>query len=201
MIATQRLGMARQVSRLGLVMLAVLTVADCGKQKDATTVAVEHRQQQCPPVRIDRSTDRVVQLSGAGKDASVALTAVVQNISGDCEVDLKKKTADVVLHASFTVTRGPGWTNTPSQLHYFVAVPAFYPNPAGKQTFDVAVIFSDAKSDTITVVDDDIHLVIPMATAETVELPIYVGFQLTPAERDILAHQKPPATGPSLLKP
>lgn len=164
-------------------------------------MAVEHRQQACPPVRIDRDTDRVVTLAGSGKDASVATTAVIQGISGDCKVDLDKKKADVVLRATFRVTRGPGWTGASSQLHYFIAIPSFYPNPAGKQTFDAAVTFNDPKSDTAIIVDDDIHMVMPLNADGTAGMPIYVGFQLTADERNYLAHEVIPPSGAALLKP
>ncbi len=184
----------------GLLVAMTLAVHGCSTPKDATTLMVEHRQKECPPIRIDRATDRFVALAGTGKDASVALTAVVQSITGDCQVDLKKKTTDIVLHATFTVTRGPGWTGNSPALRYFVAIPAFYPNPAGKQLFDVPVVFADPKSDTASLVDDDIHVLIPMGAATTVELPVYVGFQLTAADQAALQVSKPPVNGPTLLK-
>lgn len=193
----------RLASRLLLVGVAGVMLASCGSRKDAITQYVEQRQQACPPVRLDRTTAHYTDYVGSKfDDDSIAVNALIQSVTGSCQVDLKKRTADVLLAPIFRVTRGKAFTGDTVTLHYYVAIPAFFPSAAGKQVFDAPVSFAGKAQVSTQVVrdDDDIHIVIPLGNKTPAELPVYIGFQLTDEERQNVEKLKSQPSGPDLLK-
>lgn len=159
--------------------LSTVVLAACGSSDKAPRVA-------CPPVLLERSTaDLVVFRPGPGRDITdVMYEAQVTGYTGDCQRRKGENTVKVTLQPTFTVTRGPAWTGGSKDITYFVAVPAYYPNPAGKQVFSIPFSFPAGNMTSVILRDEKVTLDLPSADAQTRPPAIYIGFQLTPEQLD-----------------
>lgn len=64
-----------------------------------------------------------------------------------------------------------------------MAIPSYYPNPAGKQVFPLRFQFADPVTPVMVVRDAPVTLTLPRAPGESLEdEDIYLGLQLTPEQ-------------------
>lgn len=138
----------------------------------------------CPEVLVDANAARLVTFDpGRGRDLTdITMEGRILQVTGDCAVDIEEDTVDVRFKVLFEVSRGPAMQGYDGDFSYFVAIPAFYPDPAGKQSFDIGVKFPDSNVTTINVRDEEVRLTIPLKGRTPKDTPVYVGFQLTPEQ-------------------
>ena len=63
-----------------------------------------------------------------------------------------------------------------------IAIPEFYPKPAGRQLFTAKVRFPENRN-TMRILDEEVEISIPLNTSRKGPgSKIYIGFQLTPEQ-------------------
>jgi hypothetical protein len=137
------------------------------------------RDPPCPKIFLAQETSTLTKFRPGGRDITdVQFEAELLGYSGGCKYDRNKLTIE--LNVDMAVTRGPAGGRE-AQFHYFVAVPKLYPDPRGKQDFDVAFQFpQNARRGQFR---DEIVLEFPLANpSEGPSNEIYIGLQLTEAE-------------------
>lgn len=171
--------MRRRVLAAAALAVSAAVLAGCGTRDKAPRLT-------CPPVLLERSTaDLVAFRPGPGRDLTdVLYEAQVTGYTGDCARGKGDTTITVTLQPTFTINRGPAWSGGQGEISYFVAVPAYYPNPAGKQVFSIPFSFPTGTMTSIILRDEKVTLDLPMPDTSTRPPAIYVGFQLTPDQLD-----------------
>lgn len=119
---------------------------------------------------------------GPGRDITdIDFQARLINFRGECDFDDGKAELEFVI--DFVVEKGPANKSGAAKFSYFVAIPRFYPNPAGKKIFPVTVKFEGAVARMRY--RDEIEVDIPITAKQAPsDFPVYVGLQLTPAQLD-----------------
>lgn len=140
----------------------------------------------CPTVRLDRDTAAATQFTGGGQDITdTAFRVELLGYGGDCEYDDEDVT--VTLVPQFGIERGPAAPAGAARgsFEYFVAIPSFYPSPAGKQVFPLGFTFPDPVTPRIIIRDEPVTITIPRAPGESLaDEEIFLGLQLSPAQLD-----------------
>lgn len=170
--------MRRRFPAIAALALTAVVAGACGSSRD------KGPRLTCPAVLLERSTaDLVAFRAGPGRDLTdVLYEAQVTGYTGDCERGKGETTIKVTLQPTFTINRGPAWPGGQGEITYFVAVPAYYPNPAGKQVFSIPFAFPSGTMTAVVLRDEKVTLEIPMPDAAARPPAIYVGFQLTPEQ-------------------
>lgn len=174
--------------RVGAVAGLALTVSACSlAQKDDPSGG-----QACPQVRIDRDTAKMtVFRDGPGRDLTdVVYTVEIADYTGDCTfVKDKEKgtTINMRMKVLFAISKGPAETAPDNKMDYFVAIPAFYPATSAKQVMPVQFKYPQTNVVTMMVRDEEVRLTLPLKDMKTKDMPVYIGFQLTP---DQLAYNR-----------
>ena len=144
----------------------------------------------CPPVSVLEDAGRVtIYRPGQGRDISdIAYEARILGFQGDCsysaansEKQKEGKYTDVVVNVRprFRVTPGPALSGPRVTLNYFVAMPAFYPNPEGRADFSQSAEIPPSRT-PIDFTDSDIQVKIPLSeTRLGSSVPVYLGFIMT----------------------
>jgi hypothetical protein len=145
----------------------------------------------CPTASVLDEANRItVYRPGAGRDISdIVYEARLLGIDGDCKYDILQKSKNPAeqtysavtanLRAKIRVTPGPAMTGFKVPVTYFVAIPAFYPNPEGRSEFTREVETSAARTQ-VDVTDANIEIRIPLNAERRGEsVAIYMGFVLT----------------------
>jgi hypothetical protein len=170
---------SRPLRRLGLIALAPLTLlAAC------ENVFQQEERRPCPPVKLEAATSEMTLFrDGPGRDLTdVVMTAEITGYRGACLYDDDDGVIEVELQPRFAAALGPAARGRQQTLDYYIAIPRFIPDPAGKQVFTVALPFPD-NIDRVRHVGEDVVLSIPLGQGDSaLDYPIYVGLQLTPAQ-------------------
>jgi hypothetical protein len=145
----------------------------------------------CPTVSILEDANRItVYRPGPGRDiADIVYEARLLGVEGDCayEIDKKGKTTVETTYKSvtmsmrprFIVTPGPALTGFSIPVHYFVAMPEFYPNPEGRADFSRNVETSSTRTQ-VDVRDVNIEIRVPLNEKRRGEsIGVFIGFVLT----------------------
>ncbi|MCD6073375.1 MAG: uncharacterized protein K0Q70_258 [Rhodospirillales bacterium] len=145
----------------------------------------------CPTASILEDANRItVYRPGPGRDiADIVYEARLLGVEGDCayEIDKKGKTTVETTYKSvtmnmrprFIVTPGPALTGFSIPIHYFVAMPEFYPNPEGRADFSRNVETSSARTQ-VDVTDANIDIRVPLNEKRRGEsIGVFIGFVLT----------------------
>lgn len=137
----------------------------------------------CPNVRVDAATANITQFrEGPGRAVGdIAYQAEIVSYEGTCTQDLTNDEgeAEVEMEVEFALATGGAAPAGDIPLYYFVALPQLFPDPAGKQVFEVRRESKgpSAKAERWT---ETIHMTIPVTKARPAAgFDIYVGFQLT----------------------
>lgn len=146
----------------------------------------------CP--RVSALADSVVMTKfrpGPGRDITdVELRAEMTSYHGYCHYDAEANQMRVTLQVGIDAERRPALVGRNTNIGYYIAIPAFYPDPKAKQVLPVALEF-DSDSNRLHVTDDEVEISIPMTDMK--DLPkyeIFVGLQLTPDELAFNRQQK-----------
>lgn len=149
-------------------VLGTLALAGCGSTEQAAAP-------DCPPVLILADAERFTQYRpGAGRDITdIEAEGEITGFKGACQ--LTKTGMEVTLAVSFAVQAGPADSDGVATFSYFVAVPAYYPEPQAKAVLPVKVGFPQGTT-RVSFVDEEVTLTLPDRGAAAPE--IYIGFQL-----------------------
>ncbi len=150
-------------------------------------------ERPCPPVRIDKTASTLTQFRpNGGRDLTdVTLQAELVGYQGTCQYDNDDRTVEVEVTLAFTAALGPGARAREQSFRYFVAIPRYFPNPVGKKVFDARLVFPD-NTDRIRYIGEELRLRLPLDLGESgAAYPVYLGFQLTPAELEYNRAQRP----------
>ena len=158
--------------------MAVLALSGC-------KIFVKEEPPACPRVSVVEDASKLVRFRPGSTNAQdIELSAEIVKYRGSCYYDKDDKTEEVSLDIGIDAFAGPAFTPGERTISYFVALPAFFPDAAGKKIFTVKLdIPSGPKGAHIT--DHDVHLKFPVKDIKKLEADeIFVGFQLEPAELD-----------------
>lgn len=135
-------------------------------------------KRQCPPVLLlDHARDLTKFRDGPGRDITdIEFRARIVNFTGGCDYDGDEVTVN--LGVDILVERGTADVADKAAFTYFVAIPVFFPNAAGKRVFEAKAAFEDRQRRTVF--HDDLRLKIPIARGTPPNTAsIYVGLQLS----------------------
>ena len=138
----------------------------------------------CPPVRVLQDAEKLARYrDGPGRDITdIVVEAEFRGFIGSCgyeEKDGKFTSVNLLLTLEFDVTRGRAARERVMDLPYFVAIPKFYPKPAGRSDFTIRIRFPP-NVDTITAQSEEIEVRLPLRDgARGPETNIFLGFALT----------------------
>jgi hypothetical protein len=144
----------------------------------------------CPPVSILPDANRMtIYRAGTGRDLSdIAYEAQLTSFEGNCayvaankeqEKANKYREVSLSLRPRFRVTPGPALTGQRVTLNYFVAMPAYYPNPEGRADFSRNIDIPPTRT-PVEFTDSEIQIDIPLGESRSGgDTEIYLGFALT----------------------
>ncbi|MGE4529271.1 MAG: hypothetical protein AB7D00_12965, partial [Rhodospirillaceae bacterium] len=126
---------------LGVALVTAFALGGCSLFKD------KEPPPPCPTVRIDRDTAQATQFRGGSDITDLVMETEILGYTGECTVDKKTNSVEMTLSVAFQAklgpAAGPGDKNGERRqsFQYFVALPDFFPHPAGKQVFTAEVPF------------------------------------------------------------
>ena len=174
------------IRKFTILCVLGFVVMGCDTTKDINPWA-NYPVPNCPTIQLLKGTDVITAFrSGAGRDITdIRYEAEIQGFDGNCEYIGKKgiySEVKLTLKVDFKITRGPATQGRSLDFPYFIAIPEFYPEPSGQQTFIVDVRFPENRN-TLRIVDKEIEISIPLKSSrEGPETEIYIGFKLTPEQ-------------------
>jgi hypothetical protein len=144
----------------------------------------------CPHVSILADSASLTRFApgAAQDDKGTVLKAELTSFHGSCSYDADEHRMNFELNIGIDAKRGPAMTGDHADVAYYVAVPAFYPAPFGKEVFPLPLNFGEGK-DRLHITDDTLHIAIPMGAdiKELNKYEVFLGLQLTPDE---LSHNR-----------
>ena len=161
-----------------------LVVMGCDATKNINPWA-NYPVPSCPKIQLLKGTDIVTAFrSGVGRDITdIRYEGEIRGFEGNCEYIGKKgiySKVKLTLKVDFKITRGTATQGRSLGFRYFIAIPEFYPEPSGHQTFSVNVKFPENRN-TLRIFDKEIEILIPLkGSRKGPETEIYIGFKLTP---------------------
>lgn len=134
----------------------------------------------CPEIRIDSNTASLtVFKAGEGREiADVEYQAEIVSFEGTCEFN--DDGVEAVMDVDMIVSGGPAVKPGTVEFYYFVAIPRFFPDPAGKKIFTRKhrIRAGGARQERIT--ESNVRIFLPLEDRLTAAgYDIYLGFQLT----------------------
>jgi hypothetical protein len=139
----------------------------------------------CPNVRVDSSTGSLTRFKdGPGRDVTdVQYQAEIVGYKGQCVHH--EDSVDVVVDVDFRLTGGPAAQGGYADIYYFIAIPQFFPQPAGKRVFGVDTKVPQKAGEQIRFTESGVRITIPLKKDQpAASFDIYTGFQLEPAQLD-----------------
>jgi hypothetical protein len=135
----------------------------------------------CPNVRVDNITANVTQFQqGPGREVGdIVYQAEIVTYDGSCTQDEAEGITEVDLEVTIAMATGAAAPAGALPLYYFVAVPQLFPDPAGKQIFEIQRKSSGGAA-RVERWTERAHLKLPISKERpAAAYDIYVGFQLT----------------------
>jgi hypothetical protein len=169
-----RLSPARAFA-LTVSTLALLAVAGCSNKPIPP----------CPNVRVDSATETLTRFKdGPGRDVTdIQYQAEIVGYKGQCVHH--EESVDVVVDIDFRLTGGPAAQGGYADLYYFVAIPQFFPQPAGKKVFGVSTKVPQKTGEQIRFTESGVRISIPLKKDQpAAAFDIYAGFQLEAGQLD-----------------
>jgi hypothetical protein len=133
----------------------------------------------CPPVRVDNATSTVTKFKdGPGRDITdIEYQAEILGYKGQC--DYNKDSVDVIFDVDMALTNGPAAKDGSVPLYYFVALPQFFPDAAGKQILQVTRKVPAKPGQRETFTESGVRVRIPLKADQAgAAFDVYVGFQV-----------------------
>jgi hypothetical protein len=143
-------------------------------------------QPPCPRISVLADAASLTRFKpGSGRDLTdVELKAEFAGYKGSCEYDPDDRTMTLTLRVGIDATRGPAAKGNSADIAYFVAIPAFYPDPRAHAVLPVTITFPD-NTDRVRYTDDEVSIAIPIAKlAELQKYKVYLGLQVDPDQLD-----------------
>ncbi len=163
---------------------AALALALTGGLAGCSMFAPKEAPLPCPTVKIERDTAHSTQFRGAGEDITdTVLETEIIGYTGECAVDRKTNVVDMSLSVAFLVKLGPAAVvgkdgERRESFRYFIALPDYFPRPAGKQTFTAEIAFPP-NVNQLRYRDGEVHLRLPLAKSmSSGDARVYIGMQL-----------------------
>ena len=154
-----------------VILLAAL--AGCTTQKPVPP---------CPPIRVDSSTASLTKFKdGPGRDVTdIEYQAEIVGYKGKCVHE--DDNVEVQFDLDLTIAGGAAAKGGAVDLYYFVAIPQFFPDPAGKHIIQVKRdVPASGKQEHFT--ESNVRLRIPLTKDQAgAAFDIYVGFQVDNAQ-------------------
>lgn len=179
-LACFRLDRLRRPTSAAAVLLPLALLAGC------ENVFQQPERRPCPPVRLEATTSEMTRFRpGPGRDLTdVVMTAELTGYQGACEYGDDDNTVRVELQLGFRAALGPAAESRRQSFDYFVAIPRFLSDPAGKQVFGTELEFPE-NVDRVRYAGEEVSVTVPVGEGESaLDYPVYIGFQLTPAQAD-----------------
>lgn len=169
-----------------LLLTAVLALSGCSYfNKSDESVP-------CPRVSALSDSAQMTRFRpGAGHDATdVALQAELISYHGSCRYDAEKKKITIEMKVGIEARRGPAAQGRGADLSYFVAIPAFYPDPKGKVVLPVAIEFPE-NTNAVRYTDNKLEVTFPVSDVKDMaKYELFVGLQLDQSELDYNRRRK-----------
>ena len=134
----------------------------------------------CPNIRIDSVTAGFTVFGpGGGQDITdIAYQAEIVSFEGTCSFD--DDGVEVSMDMDIIVSGGPAVEPGNIDLYYFVALPRFHPEPAGKKIFTRRHKIPNSGARRNRISESNIRIFIPLEDRLTAAAyDVYLGFQLT----------------------
>jgi len=166
------------VRRAGLAALALAFLSGCGADAPLPP---------CPSVRVDNTTAALTKFrEGSGRDlADVEYQVRMLGYKGICDFADKEKGVEVVMDLTLEVATGPAAKPGRTPIYYFVALPQYFPEPAGKKIMVVSHDLDKGTGKRERITLDNVRVFIPLGKDEpAAAYEVYVGLQLTPDQLD-----------------
>ncbi len=131
---------------------------------------------KCPTVLIAKDTAEITKIV----DGQTLWKAKIKGYKGDCSFSKKKDEMNLNLDVEFDAEFLTDDVDRGFTLPCYVAAPALYPEPVGKQNFYADVVFLDGK-DKITARKKGVDFSFPLVNkaGEVVNIDeVYIGIQL-----------------------
>jgi hypothetical protein len=147
----------------------------------------------CP--RVSALADSVAMTKfrpGSGRDAAdIGLKVEMTSYHGSCHYNVETKQMNITLQVGIDAERFPAMTGRRADIGYYIAIPAFRPDPRAKQILPLTLDFS-SDSNRLHYVDSEVEIAIPIPDLKDLaKYEVFVGLQLTPDELDYNRQQKP----------
>lgn len=134
----------------------------------------------CPEIRIDSNTSTLTKFKpGEGRDITdVMYQAEIVSFEGTCQFD--DDGVEAVMDVDMMVSGGPAVEPGQIDLYYFVAIPRFFPDPAGKKVFSRKYKIPSGGPRRERLTESNVRIFIPLEDKLTAAgYDVYLGFQLT----------------------
>lgn len=134
----------------------------------------------CPEIRIDSNTSTLTKFKpGEGRDITdVMYQAEIISFEGNCRFD--DDGVEAVMDIEMMVSGGPAVEPESIDLFYFVAIPRFFPEPAGKKIFSRQYKIPTGGPRRERLTESNVRIFIPLEDKLTAAgYDVYLGFQLT----------------------
>lgn len=137
----------------------------------------------CPPVRVDSTTATMTKFKDdTSRDLSnVEYQVKIIGFQGECVMDDDE--VEVVLDVDFQITSGPAAQAGPMSFYYFAAIPQFFPEPSGKNVFEVQRTLRGGATAPQTLTESNVSITIPLKEKQpAASFDVYLGLQLSDAQ-------------------
>lgn len=180
---------SKQLFKMAAFGFLGLVLVGCSTADTINPWAKKYPIPACPKIQLLKDTDTITAYRpGPGRDITdIRYEADLQGFKGECEYIGEKgvySAVNIVLKVGFKVTRGPAEKSRFTDVSYFVAIPEFFPSPAGRNIFTTKVRFPKNRN-TMQIIDDEVEISIPLnASRKGPGTKVYIGFQMTPEQLD-----------------
>jgi hypothetical protein len=164
--------------RLLAAVAATLVLASC------SSLSKPKEGPPCPQISMLAETSRVTKFrDGPGRDITdIEYEAEIGGYKGEC-VYKDDDSVVITLAVVIDAERGPAAQGNAAEPSYFIAVPAYYPNPAAKSVLPVRIEFPENIS-KVRFRDEDVTMRIPLKGKPGTDYEIFLGFQVTAEQLD-----------------
>jgi len=156
--------------RAALAVFTLAFLAACHSDKPVPT---------CPQVRVDSTTAALTKFrDGPGRDLNdVEYEVRLIGYKGYCKFN--KKGVDLSMDLVMEVASGPAAKPGRTPIYYFVALPQFFPEAAGKRIMVVNHDIEAGAGRRDRIAENGVHVFIPLKPEEPgAAYDVYVGLQL-----------------------
>ena len=165
--------------QLLLLALFVVFISSC-------QALVKEEPPPCPKVSLLEETASITKLAsitkkseeGANIATTKSLNARIKTYQGSCSYDSEKKIMSVSLILAVEAERTIRFVGDEAYLDYYIAIPAFFPDPKAKKIIPLSIKFvADEMKKTISLPEQHITIPVPIIK-DLKKYEIFVGWQL-----------------------